>query len=80
MWAEARKHEKKVRGIVIDMRKRAERRRAHFDAVKEDPASFLRIHGNGIQIHLSPSLAEQADSAMMKWNKALYLFIIVNYH
>jgi len=70
MWAEARKHEKKVRGIVIDMRKRAERRRAHFDAVKEDPASFLRIHGNGIQIHLSPSLAEQADSAMMKWNKS----------
>ena len=48
MWAEARKHEKKIRGIVIDLRRRAERRRAHYDAIKEDPVSFLRIHGNKV--------------------------------
>ena len=42
MWAEARKHEKKIRGIVIDLRRRAERRRAHYDAIKEDPVSFTK--------------------------------------
>ena len=51
MWAEARKHEKKIRGIVIDLRRRAERRRAHYDAIKEDPVSFLRIHGNKVKIY-----------------------------
>jgi len=69
MWAEARKHEKKIRGIVIDLRRRAERRRAHYDAIKEDPVSFLRIHGNKFRIHVNANLSEAAESAMMKWNK-----------
>jgi len=69
MWAEARKHEKKIRGIVIDLRKRAERRRAHYDAIKEDPVSFLRIHGNKFRVHVNANLCEAAGSAMMEWNK-----------
>lgn len=48
MWAEARKHEKRIRGIVIDLRKRAERRKAYYDAIKDDPVSYLRIHGNNV--------------------------------
>ena len=43
MWAEARKHEKKIRGIVIDMRKRAERRRAHYDAIKARSSTVASI-------------------------------------
>lgn len=30
MWQEARKQEKKLRGIMIDYKKRAERRQAYY--------------------------------------------------
>lgn len=30
MWQEARKQEKKLRGIMIDFKKRAERRQAYY--------------------------------------------------
>ena len=31
MWHEARKQEKKLRGMMVDYRKRAERRRAFYE-------------------------------------------------
>ena len=33
MWAEARKQEKKVRGIMVDHKKRAERRREYYEKI-----------------------------------------------
>ena len=33
MWAEARKQEKKVRGIMVDHKKRAERRREFYEKI-----------------------------------------------
>lgn len=67
MWAEARKHEKKIRGIVIDLKKRAERRKAYYEAIKDDPVSYLRIHGQGMKVHLDPKISEQANACMMPW-------------
>ena len=67
MWAEARKHEKKIRGIVIDLKKRAERRKACYEAIKDDPVSYLRIHGQGMKVHLDPKISEQANACMMPW-------------
>ena len=67
MWAEARKHEKKIRGIVIDLKKRAERRKAYYEAIKDDPVSYLRIHGQSMKVHLDPKISEQANACMMPW-------------
>jgi hypothetical protein len=33
MWAEARKQEKKIRGILVDHKKRAERRREYYEKI-----------------------------------------------
>ena len=33
MWAEARKQEKKIRGIMVDHKKRAERRREYYEKI-----------------------------------------------
>lgn len=33
MWHEARKHEKKIRGIMVDHKRRAERRKMFYDKI-----------------------------------------------
>ena len=33
MWHEARKHEKKIRGIMVDHKRRAERRKTYYDKI-----------------------------------------------
>ena len=33
MWAEARKQEKKIRGILVDHKKRAELRREYYEKI-----------------------------------------------
>lgn len=43
MWSEARKQEKKLRGMMIDYKKRAERRREYYDKIKTDPAQFMQV-------------------------------------
>ncbi|KAK2496089.1 hypothetical protein MC885_004853, partial [Smutsia gigantea] len=45
MWHEARKHERKLRGMMVDYKKRAERRREYYEKIKKDPAQFLQVHG-----------------------------------
>ncbi|XP_075581532.1 CLK4-associating serine/arginine rich protein isoform X2 [Pelecanus crispus] len=42
MWHEARKHERKLRGMMVDYKKRAERRREYYEKIKKDPAQFLQ--------------------------------------
>jgi len=55
MWHEARKQEKKLREAMVDYRKRAERRRIHYDKMRGDPNQLLRIHGNKCKLHLDLS-------------------------
>ncbi|GIY57376.1 hypothetical protein CDAR_49962 [Caerostris darwini] len=69
MWHEARKQEKKIRGMMVDYKRRAERRRDFYEKIKQDPAQFLQVHGRPAKIHLDPAVAIVADSAatMMPW-------------
>ncbi|KAK5643661.1 hypothetical protein RI129_007506 [Pyrocoelia pectoralis] len=69
MWHEARKQERKIRGMMVDYRRRAERRRDFYEKIKADPTQFLQLHGRQCKIHLDPAVASAADStaAMMPW-------------
>ncbi|XP_018571680.1 CLK4-associating serine/arginine rich protein [Anoplophora glabripennis] len=68
MWHEARRQERKIRGMLVDYRRRAERRRDFYEKIKADPTQFLQVHGRQCKIHLDPNIAAAADSAvMMPW-------------
>lgn len=69
MWHEARKQERKIRGMLVDYRKRAERRRDFYEKIKADPTQFLQVHGRQCKIHLDPVIAAAADgpATMMPW-------------
>ncbi|XP_030073798.1 CLK4-associating serine/arginine rich protein [Microcaecilia unicolor] len=69
MWHEARKHERKLRGMMVDYKKRAERRREYYEKIKKDPAQFLQVHGRSCKIHLDSAIALAAESPvnMMPW-------------
>ncbi|XP_055547201.1 CLK4-associating serine/arginine rich protein [Wyeomyia smithii] len=69
MWHEARKQEKKIRGMLVDYRKRAERRQDFYERIKADPTQFLQVHGRKCKIHLDPCVAAAADNPaiMMPW-------------
>ncbi|XP_068440688.1 CLK4-associating serine/arginine rich protein isoform X2 [Clinocottus analis] len=69
MWQEARKHERKLRGMMVDYKRRGERRREYYEKIKKDPAQFLQVHGRAYKIHLDPAVAMAAESPinMMPW-------------
>ncbi|KAJ4935877.1 hypothetical protein JOQ06_017404 [Pogonophryne albipinna] len=69
MWQEARKHERKLRGMMVDYKRRGERRREYYEKIKKDPAQFLQVHGRAYKIHLDPAVATAAESPinMMPW-------------
>ncbi|XP_055608635.1 CLK4-associating serine/arginine rich protein-like isoform X1 [Uranotaenia lowii] len=69
MWHEARKQEKKIRGMLVDYRKRAERRQNFYERIKADPTQFLQVHSRKCKIHLDQSVAAAAENPaiMMPW-------------
>ncbi|RWS26840.1 splicing factor: arginine/serine-rich-like protein [Leptotrombidium deliense] len=67
MWHEARKHEKKLRGMMVDYKRRAERRREFYEKIRRDPSQFLQIHGQKAKIHLDASISQAAESSLMPW-------------
>lgn len=69
MWHEARRQERKIRGMLVDYRRRAERRRDFYEKIKADPTQFLQLHGRPTKIHLDSAVAAAADSpaTMMPW-------------
>ncbi|XP_052866931.1 CLK4-associating serine/arginine rich protein [Anopheles cruzii] len=69
MWHEARKQEKKIRGMLVDYRKRAERRQDFYERIKADPTQFLQVHGRKCKINLDASVATAAENPaiMMPW-------------
>ncbi|XP_066540990.1 CLK4-associating serine/arginine rich protein isoform X1 [Hoplias malabaricus] len=69
MWQEARKHERKLRGMMVDYKRRGERRREYYEKIKKDPAQFLQVHGRAYKIHLDSAVALAAESPvnMMPW-------------
>ncbi|BFZ06978.1 hypothetical protein BsWGS_10017 [Bradybaena similaris] len=69
MWHEARRQEKKIRGIMVDYKRRADRRREFYEKIKQDPAQFLRMYGRPVKIHLDQAvaLAAEGPQSMMPW-------------
>lgn len=69
MWHEARRQEKKIRGLMVDYKKRAERRREFYEKIKADPAQFVRAYGRPCKINLEQAIALAAESpqSMMPW-------------
>ncbi|XP_037951235.1 CLK4-associating serine/arginine rich protein [Teleopsis dalmanni] len=69
MWHEARKQERRIKTMIVDYRKRAERRQDFYEKIQADPTQFLQIHGRRCKIHLDQSVAMAGDSAaiMMPW-------------
>jgi len=50
MWHSARKQEKKVYAIMVDHKKRVERRKAYYESKLGDPSQLLRIVGSAVKI------------------------------
>lgn len=43
MWHESRAEEKKVKGAMVDRKKRAERRKEHYEKAQADPTQCLQV-------------------------------------
>lgn len=69
MWHEARRQERKIRGLMVDFKKRADRRREYYEKIKMDPTQFLRVYGRPYKINFDPAVAIAAESpqSMMPW-------------
>ena len=69
MWHEQRKQEKAIKGMMVDRRRRAERRRDYWERIRADPNQFLQLHARAVKVHLDPAIAAAADSpaTMMPW-------------
>uniref|UniRef100_A0A1A9UQ53 DRY_EERY domain-containing protein n=1 Tax=Glossina austeni TaxID=7395 RepID=A0A1A9UQ53_GLOAU len=63
MWHEARKQERRIRGLIVDYRRRAERRQDFYEKIQADPTQFIQIHGRRCKIHLDPGVAAAGDGA-----------------
>ncbi|KRZ35468.1 BTB/POZ domain-containing protein KCTD3 [Trichinella pseudospiralis] len=67
MWFEARRQEKKIRSIMVDHKKRADRRRSFYDKIKKDPSEFLQIHGEACKIYADAAAASAATATWRRW-------------
>ncbi|XP_050343995.1 CLK4-associating serine/arginine rich protein isoform X2 [Nymphalis io] len=69
MWHEARKQERMIRGMIVDYRRRAERRKDFYEKIKAEPTQFLQLHGRQCKIHLDPVVAAAGEgpAIMMPW-------------
>ncbi|KAJ0176146.1 hypothetical protein K1T71_008320 [Dendrolimus kikuchii] len=69
MWHEARKQERLIRGMIVDYRRRAERRKDFYEKIKAEPTQFLQLHGRPCKIHLDPAVAAAGEgpAIMMPW-------------
>ncbi len=64
MWHEARKHEKKIRVMIVDYRRRAERRREFYEKFKADPAQFIQLHGRPCKIYMDSQITAAAENSL----------------
>lgn len=65
MWFQARQEEKKLKNIMIDRRKRIDRRRDFYEKIKKDPAEFLQLHGRRSKIFVDAAIASAAESQVI---------------
>ncbi|CAH8434227.1 unnamed protein product [Heterobilharzia americana] len=69
MWQEARKQEKHIKTLMVDYKRRAERRRDYYERIKQDPIKFLRVFGRPSKLHLDSEVTKAAENPnnMMPW-------------
>ncbi|KAM3183549.1 hypothetical protein ACTXT7_010111 [Hymenolepis weldensis] len=69
MWQEARKQEKHIRSVLVDHRKRAERRLNFYSQIRQDPIKFIRVYGTPAKINLDIEVRRAAENPknMMPW-------------
>nr|CAH8822016.1 unnamed protein product [Trichobilharzia regenti] len=69
MWQEARKQEKHIKTLMVDYKRRAERRRDYYERIKQDPIKFLRVFGRSSKLHLDSEVTKAAENPnnMMPW-------------
>lgn len=55
--------------MMVDYKKRADRRREYYEKIKLDPTQFLRVYGRPTKIHLDSSVAMAAEGPqiMQPW-------------
>lgn len=55
--------------MLVDYKRRAERRREYYEKIKQDPTQFIQLHGRPVRIHLDPAVASAAEApgSMMPW-------------
>ncbi|KAG2224265.1 hypothetical protein INT45_000296 [Circinella minor] len=51
MWHEARANEKRIKELMVDHKKRAERRRAFYESRLGDPKQLLRVIGSSTKLY-----------------------------
>ncbi|KAI9303709.1 alternative splicing regulator-domain-containing protein [Cunninghamella echinulata] len=51
MWQEAKANEKRVKELIADHKRRAERRRAYYESKLGDPKQLLRIIGSTVKLY-----------------------------
>ena len=51
MWHEQRKEERRIRGMLVDRRRRAERRRDYYERIKADPNQFLQVSCGNVRYY-----------------------------
>ncbi|KAI9250900.1 hypothetical protein BDA99DRAFT_522177 [Phascolomyces articulosus] len=51
MWHEARANEKRIKELMVDHKKRAERRRAFYESRLGDPKQLLRVIGSSAKLY-----------------------------
>ncbi|CAG8518865.1 354_t:CDS:2 [Paraglomus brasilianum] len=70
MWHEARRTEKKIKELMVDHKRRAERRRAYYESRLGDPSQLLRITGSAIKLHADAEqhfFHENPEKSLMLW-------------
>ncbi|KAI8996872.1 alternative splicing regulator-domain-containing protein, partial [Pilobolus umbonatus] len=51
MWQEAKANDKRIKELMVDHKKRAERRRAYFESRLGDPQQLLRVIGSATKLY-----------------------------
>ncbi|CAG8460400.1 2080_t:CDS:10 [Ambispora leptoticha] len=70
MWHAARQQEKKIKVLMVDHKKRAERRKAYYESRLGDPSQLLRLTGTGIKLYPDAEqhfYYENPEKSLMTW-------------
>ncbi|CAG8525525.1 9903_t:CDS:10 [Ambispora gerdemannii] len=70
MWHAARQQEKKIKVLMVDHKKRAERRKAYYESRLGDPSQLLRLTGTAIKLYPDAEqhfYYENPEKSLMTW-------------